>query len=171
MLLVGVLQLALLHVVLRPWKRRHHLTVAIVSVPTAVIEVQVGVNHDVDFVWRDAGFCEALHQPRLILVDGLSLFVELRTYAGFDQHGPLAVAYQERVRAHGQHVARIRLDAFLPQYLRHHAEECAAIELVGPIGKNRQFIVANRQPVQSHSPFSAICGTAPKCTPDMRGQQ
>ena len=74
MLLVSVLQFALLDVIGRARKGRDRLALLVVRVPAAVVEVQVSVDDDVDLVGRNLGLLEALHQQRLIAVDGLASF-------------------------------------------------------------------------------------------------
>src|ERR1017187_3380325 len=168
-LLMRVRQFALLDVVLRPRKRGYRLAVAIVRVPSAVIEVQVRVDDDIDLVRRHASFVETLHQPSLVLVDRLSLLAQLRPDARFDQHGPLSVAHQQRVRSDGKHIARVGSNALFPKHLGHHAEHCSTVKLVSPVGEDRQFVVAHRQPMHNPSPSSAnldrplFTRTSPSC--------
>ncbi len=97
MLFVRVVEFALLRIIRRVGKRRLGLAVDVVCVPAAVIEVQVRVNHDVDFVGRNARGLEALHQRRLVFVDLARLLVQLGTNAGLDQHGLFSVADEQRV--------------------------------------------------------------------------
>ena len=50
-----------------------------------MVEVQVGVDHNVDFSGIDAGGSEVLQQLGFVLVNELHLFRELGPNAGFDQ--------------------------------------------------------------------------------------
>src|SRR6516225_6520114 len=60
-LLVGVPQLALLDVVNGVRKGRLRLTVLIKGVPTAMIEMKMCIDDDVDLVWRDSRLLHAVH--------------------------------------------------------------------------------------------------------------
>ena len=117
-----------------------------------MIEVQMRVDDDVDFVGRNSGGLEVLQQQRLVAIDGLALLAELAADPGLDQHIVPASADQQGIQAHGNVVALVGGDAFFPQNFRHHAEHGAAIQVVVAIGKYRQFEVAQRRTVHGLSP-------------------
>src|SRR5215469_3126246 len=136
--------LACLHVVLRSRKGRHRLAVTIVRVPSAVIEMQMGVDDDVDLIGRDACPLETLHQLHLVLVDVLLLFTELRTNTCLNQHGLLAVTKQQRVGSDFQHVARVGLDAFFPEHLGHYPKKRSTVQLIRSVRQNEYLKISNR---------------------------
>jgi len=70
-LLLRVLPFAALHVVLRSRESCHSLAVLEDGVPTRMIEMQVRVDDDIDFVESDLRLFEGRKQPRLVLVNVL----------------------------------------------------------------------------------------------------
>src|SRR5215469_11966882 len=105
----------------------------------------MGVDDDVDLIGCDACALETLHQLHLVLVDALLLFTELRTNTCLNQHGLLAVTNQQRVGSDFQHVARVRLDALLPEHLGHHPKKSSTVQLIGSVRQNEYFKLSNRR--------------------------
>ena len=150
MLLMGVFHLALLHVIGGARETSAGLAVLVIGVPAAVVEMQVGVDDDVDLVGRHAGLLKALQQARLVIVNGAPLVAELAADAGVDQHIVLAGADQQRVGAQRNPVELVRRDAFLPHDLGNDAEHGAAIVPVGAVGEDGEFKIAQRHAVQKN---------------------
>src|SRR5215469_3008349 len=114
----------------------------------------MGVDDDVDLIGCNACPLETLHQLHLVLVDALLLFTELRTNTCLNQHGLLAVTNQQRVGSDFQHVARVRLDALLPEHLGHHPKKRSSVQLIGSVSQNQYFKIPNRRSNHASLPSS-----------------
>jgi len=120
-------------VVLRFRKRRHESIAAPNRVPSAVIEMEMGVDDDVDVFRGDSGGVEVLEQLGRLLVDLRHLLRQFVADAGFDQDVLVAGAHEQRIQSCIDAVLRIGHDFLRPHCLRNHAEESSAIEEVGSI--------------------------------------
>src|SRR6476646_516082 len=112
------------------------------GVPAAMIEVQMTVDHNVDFLRRDARSGQIVEQFGGLSVDIEHLLRELVANSGFDQHRLMARAHHDRVQTGGHAVVRIRLRLLLPQDFGHNSEEGAAVERIDAVRNCNQFKVA-----------------------------
>jgi hypothetical protein len=107
-----------------------------------VVEVEVGVDYDVDVFGGEAGLVKVVDELGVVAVNFALLFGELVADAGFDQDILFAGADEQRVEAGGDAVLFVGLDATLPEDFGNYAEEGAAVEVVGAVGDDAEFEVA-----------------------------
>ena len=111
-------------------------------VPAAVVEVQVGVDHNVHLRRVHAGCGIGLEQQLLVAEDLAHPGRMLVADAGLDDHGVPARAHHRGVQSQPDAVVRVRRDAPLPQRLGHHTEHGAAVQQVDAIGADGHLKVA-----------------------------
>ena len=70
------------------------MPVAIYGVPSAMVEMEMRVDDDIDVFRLRPGFAEAVQQLFRRLPDSSLLFLQLVADAGFDQHVELSGAHQ-----------------------------------------------------------------------------
>ena len=142
-----MLHLAAMREVPRVRKRRNHLSIlGLRRVPPAVVEVQVGVDDNIDLVHRDPGGREGGRQLLLRAEDLPHFPGKLVADARLDDHGMLPGADHDGVRPQQDPVQLVGRRTPLPQRLRHHPEHRPAVEEVRSVGQNRQLEIAERRP-------------------------
>ena len=133
---------------MRARKRRDNLAVLVANgVPSAVVEVQVRVDDDVDILGRHASRGEIVEQLGRLSVELDHSVGEFVAHACLDQDRLFAAARrvhsnQQRVQAGDDAVLLIGRHSARPHDLGNDAEERAAVEYIGSIGKSCEFEVA-----------------------------
>src|SRR5437660_9477752 len=85
--MLGILPLAPGRVILGPGKGRYNLPVLIPHrVPSAMIEMQMGINHDVDILGHDPARGEIVEQLRRLTVELPHPLRKLVAHPGLDQY-------------------------------------------------------------------------------------
>ncbi len=134
-------------------KRRHDLVALERRVPAAVIEVQVGVDHDVNVFRRNAGGGQIVQQLCRLAENLNQSFRQLVADPGFDQDRLLASADHDGIQSHRNVVVLVGLYFLAPHDLGDDAEECSAVEPINAVGDGHEFEVAKRQAVHE----GALC--------------
>ena len=95
-----------------------------------MVEVEVGLDHHVDVLRRDAERAEAAEQAlaELEAVYAVLLLAVVVAEAGLDEECSGRAAHQQAVGGHRYAVALVRLDQPAPERLWHDAEHGAAVE-------------------------------------------
>ena len=109
-----------------------------------MIEVQMRVDHDVNFFRRYAVRHKLFRQPRRPFkrINVRALRVPLVSRSGFHQNPLSRRANQQRIHGHQDAVARIGGRSFLPHRLGDHAEHRAAIQPERAVRQQPKFQVA-----------------------------
>ena len=109
---------------------------------SAMIEVQMAVDDDIDIFRRDARCGELVEQLRGLAVDLDHAFGKLVAYAGFDQHGLRSGANYDRIQSQRDEIVALGLYLAFPQASGNDAEHAAAIKVVGPVREGGKFEIA-----------------------------
>ncbi len=142
--ILGVLEFGALDVIARVRKCGHKFAIDDSRVPSAMIEMQVRVDDDIDFLGPDATGGELIRQARRAFegVDVAALGVPFIACAGFDQDPLPCRANQQRIHRAGECDCDRRRATALPHGFRNDAEHRAAIEAERAVGENVKFEVA-----------------------------
>src|SRR6266705_4684025 len=146
-LLVPVHPLALRRVICRSRKRRHDLSALPQRIPSAMVEMQMAVDYDVDLFRRNSRCGQVLQQLLGLAVNSLHFFRELVADSGFDQDCLLARTHQDGIESSRHEIILVRLDLLSPHTFRNDSEEGAAIEAVESVGNRGEFEIAKRYSV------------------------
>src|SRR2546427_1939310 len=154
-LLVPVQPLALRRVICRSRKRRHDLSALPQRIPSAMVEMQMAVDYDVDLFRRNSRSGQVLQQLRRLTVNHLHFFGELVADSGFDQDCLLAGAHHDGIESNRHEIIFVRLDLLAPHTLGNDSEERAAIETVEAVGDSGKLEITKVHP--SHRQGSSSC--------------
>ncbi len=142
----GVLPFAFGRVVFRARESWDDLAVFVADgVPAAVVEVEVGVDDDVDVFRSDAGSSEICEELGGLAVELDHAIGELVAHAGFDQYVFLSGADEQRVKAGLDVIPFVGDDFTRPHDFGNDAEKGAAVKRVGAVGEDAEFEVAESQ--------------------------
>src|SRR5208337_1066832 len=110
-------------------------------VPTAVVEMKVGVDDHVDVLWLEPQFIESREERRRVLdiIDVLELRVELVPNACFHENVLPPRTNQQAGQGERDSVAFVRWGLAFPQGLRHDAEHLSSIEGKSSVAERVQF--------------------------------
>src|SRR6266851_433781 len=142
---MGVLPFAFLDVVLCFWKGGYGFTGAEHGVPSAVVEVQVGIDDDIDVAGRNADGTEVVEKLGGLAVELRHLFGEFVADSGFDEDGGATAFFvpdEDGVQAGRYAVALVSSDFFRPHNFGDDAEEGSAIEVVDAVREGGEFEIA-----------------------------
>src|SRR5437016_11462455 len=129
-LLVPMQPLAFRRVIRRSRKRRHNFSTLPHCIPSAMVEMQMAVDYDVDLFRRNSRSGQVLQQLLGLAVNSLHFFRELVADSGFDQDCLLARTHQDGIESNRHEIILVRLDLLAPHTFRNDSEEGAAIEAV-----------------------------------------
>src|SRR5581483_2926120 len=126
--------------------------VAANGVPSAVVEVKVGINDDVHIFRGNASRSEVFQQLRRLAEDLHHLLRKLVAGAGLDQDVLLSGADQDRVQTGADKIVLVGRELPRPKTLGHHSKERAAVEVVVAVGEGCEFEVADGDAVHGLAP-------------------
>ncbi len=112
-------------------------------IPSAMIKVQMRIDHDIHRVERDPGCSETLRQQLLGFEDGPHLLRQLVADARLNHNRMLTGSHDHRVQSKHNAILRIGGRTLFPHRLRHHAEHRAAVEQVRAVGQQGNFKIAD----------------------------
>src|SRR5205823_12236414 len=124
-------------------------------IPSAVVEMQMAVDHDVDLFRRNSRSGQVLQQLRRLTVNHLHFFRELVADSGFDQDCLLSGADHDRVESDRHKIILVRLDLLAPHTFRNDSEEGAAIQTIEAVGDSGKLEITKVHP--SHRQGSSSC--------------
>src|SRR6185312_9126086 len=126
-------------------KSRHDAAIGrACRVPSAMVEVQMGVDDNIDLFGPNPSGLESARKLLLRVENVAKLFRKLVADAGFNRNGVLARADNDRVEPEQDAVLVVGWRALLPQGLGDHAEHGSAIEQIVSITKDSQLKVTER---------------------------
>ena len=138
-----VFELAAMDHVTGVGKRGHGLAIDDAGVPSAMVEMQVGIYHEIDLLGPHAVCREMFRQARALEgVNILALRVPFIACARLDQHPLPCCANQERIHGQRDAVAIVGGDRALPHGLGNDAEHGAAVEPERAVVQDVKFEVA-----------------------------
>src|SRR5213080_873178 len=153
--LVSMPPLALGRVILCFRKCRYDLSVLPDRIPSAVVEMQMAVDYDVDLFRRNSRSGQVLQQLRRLTVNHLHFFRELVVDSGFDQDCLLARLHHNGIESNRHEIILVRLDLLAPHTFRNDSEEGATIETVEAVGDSGKLEITKVHP--SHRQGSSSC--------------
>ncbi len=124
-----------------PRKGRDSFPVQTQRVPTAVVEMKVGVDDNVDVLRPEPQFIESGEERRgmLDIEDVLELRVELVPNACFHKNVLPPGTNQQAGQGEPDSVARVRRGLAFPQGLGHDAEHLSSVEGESSVAERVQF--------------------------------
>ncbi len=113
------------------------------GVPSAVVEVEMGVDDDVDFFRTNLGGFERVRELLLGAINLVEFGRELVADAGFDGDGVLTGAHDDGIEAEKDAVLRVGGSAFFPERFGDDAEHGSAVEEIVAVGEDGELEVAD----------------------------
>src|SRR5487761_396463 len=156
------LQVFLLHEVTRFRKRRARFTIHNSRIPTAMIEMQMRVDDEVD-VFRSYSVRGKLVRKSRRTLEGINLpalLVPFVTRTRFHQIGLSRRAYKQAIHREQNPVPLVGARLLFPHRLWYHAKHRAAVEAQRPVIQHQKFQVPQSQRVAPNSARSSISFTA-----------
>lgn len=118
-----------LYNVSRMRKRRNHFILFNPRVAAAMIEVEVGIDHDVDILWMQIVIKQAFGQVRTVQRENITpLRVPFISRAGFHKNGLASGTNEQAIHRQLDPISGIGWDFLFPHRLRDDSEHRAAIK-------------------------------------------
>src|SRR5258708_39543738 len=140
--MTSVLPFTLGRIVFRARKRRNNVVVFADGVPSAMVEVQVSVDDDVDIVGTYADGMQIVEHPGRLAIDPCHLFREFVADPGLNQNILFPRADKQRIKSGRDSVLLVGCGLLRPEYLRHDTEKTSAIEEVVAVRNNGKLEIA-----------------------------
>src|SRR5437667_305736 len=151
--MASVLPLTCGRVVVRARKGGDNLAIFADGVPSTMVEMQVGVYHNVDIFGSYAGRAQVVQQFGRLTVDFCHFFRKFVANPGFDQDIFVSCPNKQRVEPGSYAILCIRSDLFRPEYFRDHSEEASAIEKVSSVRDDSKFEITESCCVHPERPI------------------
>src|SRR4029077_17190324 len=146
-LLARVLPLAFLHVILRVRESGNDFVSLTYGIPSAMIEVQMGVDDDVDIFGRNTRGAEIIQQFSGLTIEVDQAAGQFIPEAGLNQDSLIAGGHQHGIDASREQVLLVGFFFPFPHDLGDHAKENSAIQVIGTVRDGGEFEIAEREAV------------------------